>query len=212
MKLQIAIDMVDTTTAVKMVDQIYDVIDIVEIGTPMIIHEGVLAVERLKNKYPDLTILADTKIVDGGGIEAGYAYAAGADIVTVLAMAPNETIRAVVETASIYGRKCMTDMLCVKDIVEKAVELEKLDVDYICLHTAKDEQNTKNAPLDDLKKVKGYLTRAKTAVAGGISLKTIPSIVAIGADIVVAGSALTEAPDLRGAVLEMKAALRNIHS
>ncbi|MEA3327092.1 MAG: 3-hexulose-6-phosphate synthase [Chloroflexota bacterium] len=211
MKLQIAIDMVDTTTAIKMVDQIYDVIDIVEIGTPMIIHEGVLPVERLKAKYPDLTILADTKIVDGGDIEASYAYDAGADIVTVLAMAPKETIRAVVETACVYGRMCMADMLCVKDTVERAVELEELGVDYICLHTAKDEQHTKKAPLDDLKKVNGYLTRAKTAVAGGICLKTTQSIVAIGADIVVVGSALTKAPDLREAVLKMKAAIRNNH-
>ena len=209
MKLQIAIDMVDTTTAVKMVDQIYDVIDIVEIGTPMIIHEGVLPVVRIKNKYPDLSILADTKIVDGGGIEAGYAYDAGADIVTVLAISPNATIHAVVETASIYGRKCMADMLCVKDIIEKSIELEEFGVDYICLHTAKDEQNIRKPPIDDLKKVKGYLTRAKIAVAGGISLMTIQSIAAIGADIVVSGNALTKAPDLREAVLEMKAAIRN---
>ena len=209
MKLQIAIDMVDTATSIQMVDQIYDVIDIVEIGTPMIVHEGVLPVKKLKNKYQNLTILADTKIVDGGNIEASYAFDAGADIVTVLALASKETICAVVETASIFGGMCVADMLCVTDIVQRAIELEKLGVNYICLHTAKDEQYTKNAPLDDLKQVKGYLTCAKTSVAGGISLKTIPSIVAIGADIVVSGSALTEAPDLRKAVLEMKAAIKN---
>jgi len=207
LKLQLALDMVDTPTAERIVDQIYDVIDIVEIGTPMIIREGVRPVERIKEKYPNLTILADTKIVDGGEIESRYAFDAGADIVTVLGVAPEETICAVVDVANTYGRKCMADMLCISDIVENAVRLENLGVNYVCLHTAKDEQTKKNAPLDELSLLKGHLKQAKTAIAGGVNLNTIQSIIAIGAEIVVVGSALTNAPDLRKAVLEMKAAI-----
>jgi len=44
-------------------------------------------------------LLADTKIVDGGEIEAADAFAAGANIVTVLGVAEDETIRGVVRAA-----------------------------------------------------------------------------------------------------------------
>ena len=45
MKLQIALDLVDTNTALKMVEKIQDIIDIVEIGTPMIVKEGMAPVK-----------------------------------------------------------------------------------------------------------------------------------------------------------------------
>jgi len=207
LQLQIAFDTFDSQTVESMVDQIFDVVDIIEIGTPMIIHEGVRPVERIKRKYPCLTLLADTKIMDGGEIEARYAFDAGADIVTVLGLAPYETVSAVVDVANSYGRKCMADMLCTQQIVKKAVKLVDLGVNYICLHTAKDEQTKKKAPLEELRDVKGHLKRSQIAIAGGVNLDILPSIIEIGAEIVVVGSALTNAPDLRKAVLEMKAAI-----
>ena len=75
MKLQIALDLVDTNTALKMVEKIQDIIDIVEIGTPMIVKEGMAPVKAMKEKFPQVTVLADVKIADGGAIESGYAVA-----------------------------------------------------------------------------------------------------------------------------------------
>lgn len=54
-----------------------------------------------------MMILADTKIVDGGKLECEDACKAGADIVTVLAVADNATVRGVVDTAHRYGRRAM---------------------------------------------------------------------------------------------------------
>jgi 3-hexulose-6-phosphate synthase len=48
MKLQIAIDMVTAEKAVEMVDEIEDVVDSVEVGTPMIMREGMLPVRMIK--------------------------------------------------------------------------------------------------------------------------------------------------------------------
>lgn len=207
-KLQIAIDMVDTSTAVKMVNEIYDVIDIVEIGTPMIMLEGIKPVEILKKKYPSLTVLADTKIIDGGGIEAGYAFKAGADIVTVLAIAPDDTVKAVVESAKKHGGETLADLICSQDIINRSKELIELGVDYICLHTAHDEQNTKKAPLDDLISVKENIKDIKTAIAGGVNFHNIGAIAKIQPEIIIAGSALTKADNLRIAVTEMVSIIR----
>ena len=72
-KLQIAIDLATAAEAMDIVEKIHDIIDIVEVGTPMIIREGMLGVKMLKAKYPELTVLADTKIVDGGDLECADA-------------------------------------------------------------------------------------------------------------------------------------------
>jgi 3-hexulose-6-phosphate synthase len=209
MKLQIAIDMVEAETALKMVDQIHDVVDIVEVGTPMIVREGMFPVRLIKEKYPNVIVLADAKIVDGGDIESGDAFEAGADIVTVLAVAEDATIQAVVNTARKYGKKVMADMICINDVEKRAAELDNMGVDYVCLHTALDVQNTGKTPFDELAKVMMVLKNAKVAVAGGINMGTIPLTKKYGPEIVVAGGALTKAADLRAAVIEMEAAIKS---
>ena len=205
MKLQIAIDLATSQEALEMVGQIHDVIDIVEIGTPMIMREGMLPVKRVKEQYPHATVLADTKIVDGGDIESADACEAGADIVTVLALADNETVKAVIETAHRFNKKVMADLICVQDIPKRAKELAAMGMDYICVHTAVDVQRLGKTPLDDLKELVSAVPKKMTAVAGGVSLKTIDLYQAEGPAIIVAGGALTKADDIRAAVLEMKA-------
>ena len=58
MKLQIALD-IDWDKASKILDQVQEYIDIVEIGTPLIFREGLSLVERVREQFSDLTVLAD---------------------------------------------------------------------------------------------------------------------------------------------------------
>lgn len=208
MKLQIAIDNAGTDNILETVDKIADVIDIVEVGTPMIIREGQTAVRLIKEKYPDLTVLSDSKIVDGGVLECEYAVKAGADIITVLAMAANETITDVIKTAHQSGRKAMADLIGVKNIQERARELQELGIDYIAVHTAFDVQKKGRTPLGDLKELLQAVPADMCAVAGGVNLKTLPDYVELNPAIIIAGGALYNAPDVRKAVLEMKAMLK----
>jgi 3-hexulose-6-phosphate synthase len=129
--------------------------------------------------------------------------------VTVLAVADDATIKAVVKTAQKHGKKVMADMMCVEDVKKRAAELDKLGVDYICLHTAIDIQNTGKTPFDDLAQVMSVLKKAKAAVAGGINMSTIPLARKLAPEIVVAGGSLTKAADLRAAVIEMENAIKN---
>ena len=205
MKLQIAIDNASADTILDTVDKIADIIDIVEVGTPMIIRDGQRAVRLVKEKYPELTVLSDSKIVDGGGLECGYAVDAGADIITVLAMAADETISDVIETAHKAGRKAMADLIGIADIRKRAKELQELGIDYICVHTAFDVQKKGRTPLGDLKELVQAVPAGMCAVAGGVNLKTIDAYVSLGPAIIIAGGALYNAPDVRQAVLDMKA-------
>ena len=208
MKLQIALDLVDTNTALKMVEKIQDIIDIVEIGTPMIVKEGMAPVKAMKEKFPQVTVLADVKIADGGAIESGYAVDAGADIVTVLAIASHQTIMGAPDAPHKAGREIYVDMLSVPDVVARAKELDAMGVDYIGVHTASDVQGLGKTPYEELRQIAEVVKNAKIAAAGGINLGTIGKVKELGADVGIVGSALTSAPDLRQAVESYQAIIK----
>ncbi|MBC8570709.1 3-hexulose-6-phosphate synthase [Zongyangia hominis] len=208
MKLQIALDLVDVDTALAMVEKIADIIDIVEVGTPMIVKDGVAAVRAMKERFPQVTVLADVKIADGGFIESGYAVDAGADIVTVLAIASDPTIQGARDAAHQAGKEIYVDMLSVPDVVARAKELDAMGVDYIGVHTASDVQSLGRTPYEELEQIAKVVKNAKVAAAGGINLDTIGKVKALGADVGIVGSALTKAPDLRRAVESYQAVIK----
>ena len=55
--------------------------------------------------FPDKEILADLKIMDGGYLEASYAYEAGAAYATILGVSDNLTIEGALKAARDYERK-----------------------------------------------------------------------------------------------------------
>lgn len=204
MKLQIAVDIADTRKVIEIADSIYDVIDIYEVGTPVIMKEGLSPIKALKDKYPDLCVLADTKIMDGGAIECTDVCESGADIVTVLAVADNATIIEVVEVAHKFGRKVLADLICIKDISKRSQELLEMGVDYVGVHTGVDMQKRGRTPLEDLEELANNVDISRVAVAGGVNHNTIASYVSFEPEIIISGGALYNAPDLRKAVLDMK--------
>lgn len=51
MKLQLALDLVDIEGAKEVVAEVAEFIDIVEIGTPIVINEGLHAVKAIKEAF-----------------------------------------------------------------------------------------------------------------------------------------------------------------
>src|SRR5439155_25171482 len=70
MRFQLAIDTQALSEAEALVSRVRHLVDLVEVGTPLLIREGVGAVRRLRAVFPDLTLVADLKIADGGHFEA----------------------------------------------------------------------------------------------------------------------------------------------
>ncbi|MCY9268687.1 orotidine 5'-phosphate decarboxylase / HUMPS family protein, partial [Bacillus licheniformis] len=58
MELQLALDLVNIPEAIKVVKEVEEYIDIVEIGTPVVINEGLRAVKEMKDAFPNLKVLA----------------------------------------------------------------------------------------------------------------------------------------------------------
>ena len=125
MKLQLALDLVNIPQAIEVVSQVEQYVDIVEIGTPVVINEGLHAVKQVKEAFPNVSILADLKIMDAAGYEVSQAVNAGADIVTILAAAEDESIKGAVAEAKKLGKEILVDMIAVKDIKARAQQDRK---------------------------------------------------------------------------------------
>ncbi|MNX08877.1 3-hexulose-6-phosphate synthase [compost metagenome] len=204
MKLQLALDLVNIPEALEVVAEVQEYIDVVEIGTPIVINEGLHAVKAIKDAFPQLEVLADLKVMDAGGYEVMKASEAGADIITILGATTDETIKGAVEEAKKQGRQILIDMINVSDIAKRAEEVDKLGVDYICVHTGYDLQAVGKSSFEDLRTIKSVVKQAKTAVAGGIKLSTLPEVIQAQPDLIIVGGGITGEADKKATAAEMK--------
>jgi 3-hexulose-6-phosphate synthase len=204
MKLQLALDLVNITEAKEVVNEVQEHVEIVEIGTPVIINEGLRAVKEIKEAFPSLQVLADLKIMDAGAYEVMKASEAGADIITVLGATDDATIKGAVEEAKKQGSQILVDMINIKDLEQRAKEVDALGVDYICVHTGYDLQAAGENPFEQLQAIKRVVKNAKTAVAGGIKLDTLPEVVQSQPDLVIVGGGITSQEDKKAVAAQMQ--------
>ena len=192
MKLQLAIDVLTSEEALVLAQKTKKYIDIIEIGTPLIKHEGIRLVKLMKALFPEKTLLVDLKTMDVGEYEADFCFEAGADIVTVLGAADINTIKGAIKSAKKHNKKVLVDMINVEDKVALAKKVQKLGADYVGIHSGIDQQNAGQSPLADLKKVSKKV-KIPLVVAGGINLDTIDKIIKRKPAVVVVGGAITGA-------------------
>ena len=206
--LQVALDLINDHRALSIAeDSVKGDKDCwLEAGTPLIKSEGMEIVRKLKEKFSDRTIVADMKVMDTGALEVEMAAKAGADIVCVLAASDNRTIDDALKSARKYGTKIMADLIGVKDKSIRAEEIEKLGVDFLCVHIGIDQQMIGKNPVDILKSIVKK-TKIPVAVAGGINSETAVDAVKAGASIIIVGGAITKAKDVIMATKQIKKAI-----
>lgn len=195
MKIQLAVDDLAFDDAMELIDKVQNYVDIIEVGTPFIIEEGMRPVREIDKRFPNLEILADAKIMDAGAYEAEQTFKAGADYCTVLGVTDNLTIKGCLEVAKKYNKQVFVDMICVADIAKRVKELEAIGVTGLGVHTGVDQQSVGVTPLDDLKTMKKSSQKSIISVAGGINKDTVLQYKEAGADIVIVGSGITHADD-----------------
>ena len=205
--LQVALDLLNEHRALAIAtDSVKGGADWLEVGTPLIKSEGMEVVRNLKDMFPKKTLVADMKTMDTGAFETEMAAKAGADVVCILAAADDSTIKDALKSARKYGTKVMVDLIGVNDKVQRAKTLEKMGVDYLCMHIGIDEQMIGKKPVDILTSVVEN-TDIPVAVAGGINSETVVDVVNAGASIVIVGGAITKANDVTKATRDLKKAI-----
>lgn len=208
--LQVALDHVTLDRALKAArEAVAGGADWIEAGTPLIKSEGLEAVRALRREFPKATVVADMKIADAGRMETECAAKAGANVVHLLAMASDSTIREAVEAARRYDVRLAADMIGIPDrehLVRRAAEMEAMGVSHICIHTPIDLQMQGKLPFDDLRAVSAAV-KIPIAVAGGINSETVVDAIEAGATIVIVGGAITNAPDAKAAAAAIRKAM-----
>ncbi|ANR67345.1 3-hexulose-6-phosphate synthase [Staphylococcus equorum] len=207
MELQLAIDLLNKEDATELANKVKDYVDIVEIGTPIVINEGLPAVQHLNDNIDGVKVLADLKIMDAADYEVSQAVKFGADVVTILGVAEDASIKAAVDEAHKHGKQLLVDMIAVQDLEKRAKDLDDLGADYIAVHTGYDLQAEGQSPLESLRKVKSVISNSKVAVAGGIKPDTIKDIVAENPDLIIVGGGIANADDPVEAAKQCRAAI-----
>jgi 3-hexulose-6-phosphate synthase/6-phospho-3-hexuloisomerase len=200
-------------------------VDWLEAGTPLILAEGLHAVQALRREFPQHPIVADLKTMDGGYLEAEMMAKAGATLVVVMARAHPATIKMVAKAGRDYGLQVMGDDLGCEDKPAAARLMQDLGVDYIVHHVGYDERRDPQviaarggrapSPLDELKAVVAAVKIPVQAV-GGLTVEQVLELPKYGVYHLVLGAPLTvdaeafksPAHDLEGLLREIIARLR----
>ena len=174
---QMALDSLDFDATMALAETVAPHVDILEIGTPCIKHNGIPLLEALRAKFPNNQILVDLKTMDAGEYEAEPFYKAGGDICTVLGASGIATIKGVIAAAAKYGKECQVDMINVEDKVGLAKECVAAGAQIIGVHTGLDAQAAGQTPFADLAAIAEAVgDSAKISVAGGIKADTAQQV------------------------------------
>lgn len=190
--IQISLDLTEKDEAIEIAEiAVKAGVDWLEVGTPLILAEGLHGVRAMRAAFPNTPIVADLKTMDGAGLEAEMMFQAGANYVVVMGQAHDASIIEQVKMAKKYGGKVMCDVMLCPDKPKRAKEAQDLGVDIIIVHTGFDERNMIPglSPLDDLQPVLDAVSIPVQAV-GGLLIDQAIKTLEMGAKIVVFGAPL----------------------
>ena len=191
MLLQIALDKPEHFAVLP---QLRGIADIVEVGTPLLKRFGIGAIATARELCPDTLVMADTKTVDGGQLEAEMVFGAGAAFMTVLSCTSKATHDAVGRVAADYGATVIVDTI---------TELGKSELlpanasfpdsfAYVGVHLPTDARHAGDRSTAHIDAVAEMHRRGfRVALAGGIGPKTLDAVLAVEPEILIVGSAIT---------------------
>lgn len=199
--LQVALDLSNLEKALEIVKQMpRSERLIIEAGTPLIKAYGVRAIEKIREVWRDVFIVADLKTMDVGRIEVKEAADATADAVCILAAASKTTIDKAILEARKQGIYAVLDTMEVSNPIAKLETLE-YKPDVVLLHTSADVERktvesgkTVEYRWGEISEIKSRF-KVLVAVAGGITPSTASEALKNGADIIVVGRYIVGSED-----------------
>ena len=196
-KLQIALDLINLKDALQIAKKIDSYVDIIEAGTPLIKSGGIGTVKVLKDNFPEKLICADLKTADAGYLEVEMAANAGADIVSILADAYDNTIQEALRAAYDFKVDIMTDLIVSRSPIKRLEEIMSLnykgkELKYALAHSGLDRQSSRRAPLSEIESMAQVPNHPELAIAGGIQPSDIQNIIKHPISIIIVGGAITK--------------------
>jgi 3-hexulose-6-phosphate synthase/6-phospho-3-hexuloisomerase len=187
-------------------------VDWLEIGTPLIVSQGVAPIGQMVRAFPNYPVLADYKTMDSGWKNVERTAAQRGHVMTVCANAPDETVRSAIAESKKSGVWVVADTIGVKDQAARARQCAEWGVHMIYLHYGADQRKA-----DSTRDSTQWLVEVQRAVSIPIGVgcfQAADGVVAagMGAELVAIGHPVISAADplaeLRHFVKEVKGAYR----
>ncbi|MBC7217672.1 MAG: orotidine 5'-phosphate decarboxylase [Candidatus Caldatribacterium sp.] len=192
---QVALDLWEREKALTLAQRLLPYVDILEVGTPLLLSCGLFFVESLRKVAGKKLIFVDAKIVDAGEEEARAVFERGGDIVSVLGGASRTTLEGVKRAAQAFGKRWAVDTI---DLLPNALNvplLEELKPDFLGLHVPHDVVFGDPKAWERVTFPLSFLRKFPLLVAGGITPEVLPLLLeTFRPEVVVVGSAVTKSP------------------
>ena len=205
-KLQFALDIISIDEALQIAEFLRPYWDILEIGTALLLQEGLRSVAVIRERFPEAVIMADTKIIDGGALLSEAACEAGADIISVVSFAAERTIKLCIEVTHKYEKRVLLDHLSVDWISADLMKKSAYGADIIGLHIPTDVQGTSQINKNAILAIKGQ-TDAAISIAGGVNPHMVQNLNGYPVDTFVAGGYLLKAKNAKTNAIKLNSAL-----
>ena len=139
--IQIALDYATIEDALEMAKiGIEAGVDWLEIGTPLIVAQGVAPIGKMVRAFPEFPVLADYKTMDSGWKNVQRTAEQGGHVMTVCANSPDETVRSAIAESKNSGVWVVADTIGVKDQPARARQCADWGVHMIYLHYGADQR------------------------------------------------------------------------
>lgn len=211
-KLQFAIDSINLDQISRMVDEaVLGDVDIIEIGSSVIIKHGLGIVMNICQKYSATPVYADIKMVDFPEIEVKECLQAGATFFSVMVFTNKENIIKSLELATLsHATAVFSTMGYPLNIMkERIMDVLNWGGNYFIAHGS--GASLKNA-FSDMKKKAEILSEfdnVKLVLAGGITESNIKRILKYSPEIIIIGRGISQQKDIKSTIQRIKTVLRN---
>lgn len=204
--LQVALDTKDLPSALRIADQVKDVVDVVEAGTILIYEEGLRAVRALRAIAPNKIVLADTKTADAGSAVGTECKTAGANWMTCINAATIPTMEAAQKEIEVQVELYEN---WTEELAKKWLEA---GIDQVVYHQSRDAKLAGETWGEkDLKEVKKLINMGfKVSVTGGVTPEILKLFRGVNVYTFIAGRAIHGAEDPHKAALAFKEEINNI--
>jgi 3-keto-L-gulonate-6-phosphate decarboxylase len=139
--IQVAIDTLTIERGLKVAEAAVNAgIDWLEIGTPLVVFEGVRAIGAVAREFPEHPVLADFKMMDGVRKYVLATAEQGGRIATICGVSADASIRAAVQAGKDSGVRIICDLFAAQIGPQRAREVAAMGVDSTYIHYGADQR------------------------------------------------------------------------
>lgn len=191
MKFQITYNVPDLEYALIAAQASAKYADAITVGTLLLYQSGTHAIREFRKQFPDKTIVADAKLCDHATDGITMLVNAGANVITTLAGADQDTLYKAAQTAHNLGAKIALDLLDSFSVGQSAMDAEQLGVDMLIFRRFHDVQDGDNL-FEQWETTQGN-TSLPIFFAGNVNRNNINRVINLNPYGIIIGHAVTKA-------------------